>query len=117
MTTTKGWLIKLYSILLRFVKLINTPLTLSQKIKVRVKLNDEYGEIKELPAAVAAQQSGRIGAKKSLTGTEGNAESTSASGAANEESQMKVTGGNLYPNAPGMRCNQNEVLQFERFLH
>ncbi|CAG8545136.1 6786_t:CDS:2 [Paraglomus occultum] len=37
------------------------PLTFSQKIK----LNDEYGEIKELLAAVAAQRGGRVGAKKS----------------------------------------------------
>ena len=85
---------------------MNTSLTPSQKIKVRVKPNDEYGEIKELPAAVAAQQGGRVETKKSLTGMEGNNESTNTNGAANEESQMKVTGGNLYPNAPGMRSNQ-----------
>ncbi|CAG8603397.1 8979_t:CDS:2 [Paraglomus occultum] len=86
----------------------------SQKIKVRVKLNDEYGEIKELPAAVAAQQGvSRVEPKKSLTGMEGNNESTSANGAANEESQIKVTGGNLYPNAPGVTLSSDTAMESE----
>lgn len=78
----------------------------SQQVKLRIKINDEYNDVQQLPASLLAQQS--RGKKRPLeTGDSGLADSeTNGTGLVpmqldNNEHLPQITGGHAYPSASG----------------
>ncbi|CAG8708530.1 111_t:CDS:2 [Funneliformis mosseae] len=82
----------------------------SQRIKLRVKLNDEYGDAQQLPASLLAQQS--RGKKRPLETDS----STPAIDSTSETMQLdnndhlpQIAGGHAFPSAPGLLLTLNWV--------
>lgn len=80
----------------------------SQQVKLRIKINDEYSDVQQLPASLLAQQS--RGKKRPLetgeSGLDNGASETNGTGPVsmqldNNEHLPQITGGHTYPSASG----------------
>jgi hypothetical protein len=76
----------------------------SQQFKLRIKINDEYSDVQQLPASLLAQQS--RGKKRPLETGDGASE-TNGTGPVpmqldNNEHLPQITGGHAYPSASGL---------------
>ncbi|CAG8651440.1 15569_t:CDS:2 [Acaulospora morrowiae] len=85
----------------------------SQKIRLRIKIHDEYDDVKELPKALLAQQSA---GQKRTAPTPGDIDPNNTNGNA-EQMQIdndhlpQITGGHPYPMTPGVTLNSSDATE------
>ncbi|CAG8433751.1 11077_t:CDS:2 [Ambispora gerdemannii] len=87
----------------------------SQRVKLRVKLNDEYHDVQELPPAVLAQQ-GKVtrSQKQQPANIEGPIEkSTASSKNGSNNKVLQISGGHLFPSAPGVTLSNETAIEAE----
>ncbi|CAG8498188.1 15831_t:CDS:2 [Acaulospora colombiana] len=86
----------------------------SQKFRLRIKLHDEYDEVKELPKALLAQQSG--GQKRLAPTSEDNESNLTTNGDVGNmqidtEHIPQITGGHPYPSTPGVTLTSDDATE------
>ncbi|RGB34314.1 WD40-repeat-containing domain protein [Rhizophagus diaphanus] len=90
----------------------------SQQVKLRIKINDEYSDVQQLPASLLAQQS--RGKKRPLetgeSGLDNGASETNGTGPVpmqldNNEHLPQITGGHTYPSASGVSLSEDNAVE------